>query len=103
MIESVNDACPLERSDRKEVYEVGFVVPPSDAGAQPFAMVVKLVDTIATVMAMEGPLWPKDQTSVAILEPRQVKTTVSHYKLVHLSSLVFPSCNLKVLLCASSQ
>ena len=54
--------------DEKKKYKELFIVPSTDAGTQPFTMMIKAMDTVPAKMTMEGSLRPEDQACITVFK-----------------------------------
>lgn len=54
-----------------EVHEV-FIIPFPYAGTEPYAMMIKMHDTVIAQVAMSSPLWSEYHTSLTELKPVQL-------------------------------
>ena len=68
---------PMCQHDEKKKNKELFVVPSSDAGAQPFAMMIKTMDTVPAEMAMEGSFRSENQACITVFKSCNYATTIA--------------------------
>lgn len=81
----------MQSSDTDKEGEELFVVASTDTGAEPFAMMVKLMNTVSTEVAVEGTLWSEDETGVTVLKSRHMCTMGTHDQLMDSGALLLAS------------